>query len=235
MIPIQGDSWRKAVMQGMHRSMLPEAVCHELAAGSWRLDGRLLADGHSLQSMADATLRFAFPGLPGGMPPKRKYQDMSLKELRNLCIDSSISRRHPPDANGKHLDKCRAELVAEFQAWEEKKRLDRERKATPTAKALRSTPDALKKRRAQEQSPAFLEKARKAHKAKRTFAEPQRSSGRFQFAQADRIAETCGSAGTWEQAARIIADVEGSQALPRMPPSFVALNDRRCLRLIRVI
>ena len=38
--------------------------------------------------------------------------------------------------------------------------------------------------------------------------------------------------GSWQEAVQTIAEAEGSRSLAAMPPSYVALNNERCLRHI---
>ncbi len=89
-VPIGDGLWREDVMERLQHAKLPDLLCQQLAAGDWRHNGRHIPDEHPTSSIVDSTLRLAFPGLAGGMPPKKDYQQMTLTELRKLTSTTPI-------------------------------------------------------------------------------------------------------------------------------------------------
>ena len=127
-------------------------------------------------------------------------------------LDSgSVSGSQPPTQNKARPKRPNAlRSLAEREA-------DRKRKREP--KALEATAKRVRELRA---------------------AQEESKTVRVQYAKARREdvvgrsdgSSSAGPVGTWRQAASRIAAAEGQEGLPIMPPSFVALNDERCLSMI---
>ena len=96
---------------------------------------------------------------------------------------------------------------------------------------LKSTPAYQKKDRERKRTPAYQEKNRELKRQKK-IAESQ-GNARIQYARAQREEEVISAEGSWQQTALKIAEAEGANRLPIMPPSFAALNDEQCLRTIK--
>ncbi len=139
-------------------------------------------------------------------------------------------------------------MVAEFQAWDANKKRVREYHATPAAREAKKkrdvTPAAREAKKKYDRdyraTPGALEAHRTRNAAAATKHAEAKQKARLQYARANREEGATGSSrpglprqlGTWQEAAHKIAEAEGHESLATMPPSFVALNDHRCIRCI---
>ena len=147
------------------------------------------------------------------------------KQRERMAKPETVQKAKERNAKAEELAKARKRMVKPEALEANRKR--------------KSTDEARKADRKRKATPKELEKAT-ARMAESYKGVQKKFRERFQYARADRereasVVDGLGLAspiGTWQEAARIIAEAEGQQSLQAMPPSFAILNDEQCLRQI---
>ena len=115
-VPIRTGAWRADMMQRLREANFPEPFLACLATTEARLHRVRLSDDFPSAQLVDEAVRLYMPGLLGGMPPKKKYRDMSWEEVRALCGGASGVHLTKTLASGQQTDKSKSELVAGLEA-----------------------------------------------------------------------------------------------------------------------
>jgi hypothetical protein len=125
-VPVFNAPWRYLVKAKLHELAISNEMREKLSTADWMIDGKVLLDTHKVADLREGTLRRQAHGLRGGgrarslqSPVVRHeipYDLMSVTDLRKLASSTPGVARTAQDSQGKHQNKKKPALVAEFKA-----------------------------------------------------------------------------------------------------------------------